>query len=244
MVQSGVHIVSAYDAELKQLHGLIGRMGGLVETQLEGAVQAVLQRDPDLAQRIRKGDKAIDQLEHDADSLALRLIALRQPMAVDLRNTIAALKIAADLERSGDHAKSIAKRAIAISQMPRIPAPGLDRMARLVQGMITDVLDAYLANNVEAALDVWRRDAEVDQLYNSLFRELLTHMMEDPRNITACTHLLFIAKNLERMGDHATNIAESVHYQVTGTELPDDRPKGEDPSFTVLGSEDEPGDPD
>jgi phosphate transport system protein len=238
MTQSGEHIVTAYDEELKQLHALIGRMGGLVETQLEGAVQAVLKRDPDLAQRIRQGDKEIDRLEHDADAMALRLIALRQPMAVDLRNTIAALKIAADLERFGDHAKSIAKRAIAISQMPRIPAPGLDRMARIVQGMIKDVLDAYLANDLEKALGVWRRDEEVDQLYNSLFRELLTYMMEDPRNITACTHLLFIAKNLERMGDHATNIAEIVHYQVTGTELPDDRPKGKDPSFTVTGETD------
>lgn len=234
MTQSGEHIVRAYDAELKQLHALIGRMGGLVETQLEGAVQAVLRRDPELAERIRQGDKEIDRLEHDADSMALRLIALRQPMAVDLRNAIAALKIAADLERCGDHAKGIAKRAIAISQMPRIPAPGLDRMARLVQGMIKEVLDACLANDTEKAVAVWRRDEEVDQLYNSLFRELLTYMMEDPRNITACTHLLFIAKNLERMGDHATNIAEIVHYQVTGTELPDERPKGEDPSFTVF----------
>jgi len=239
MAQSGEHIVSAYDAELKQLHEVIGRMGGLAETQLEGAVQAVLRRDPELAQRIRRGDKAIDKLEHDADTMAMRLIALRQPMAVDLRNTIAALKIAADLERFGDHAKSIAKRAIAISQMPHIPAPGLDRMARLVQGMIKEVLDAYLANDLDMAFDVWRRDQEVDQLYNSLFRELLTHMMEDPRNITACTHLLFIAKNLERMGDHATNIAEIVHYQVTGTEMPDDRPKGEDPSFAVLGVEED-----
>jgi phosphate transport system protein len=239
MTQSREHIVSAYDEELKQLHALIARMGGLVETQLEGAVRAVLRRDAELAQRIRQGDKEIDRLEHDADAMALRLIALRQPMAVDLRNTIAALKIAADLERFCDHAKSIAKRAIAISQMPRIPAPGLDRMALIIQGMIKEVLDAYLANDLEKALDVWRRDEEVDQLYNSLFRELLTHMMEDPRNITACTHLLFIAKNLERMGDHATNIAEIVHYQVTGTELPDERPKGEDPSFTVTGDMDE-----
>ena len=234
MTQSGEHIVTAYDEELKQLHALIGRMGGLVETQLEGAVQAVLKRDPDLAQRIRQGDKEIDRLEHDADAMALRLIALRQPMAVDLRNTIAALKIAADLERFGDYAKNVAKRAIAISQMPHIPSPGLDRMARLVQAMIKDVLDAYLENDTDKAIAVWNQDVEVDQLYNSLFRELLTYMMEDPRNITGCTHLLFIAKNIERMGDHATNIAETVHYQVKGVELPDDRPKGEDPSFAVF----------
>ncbi len=234
MAKSSDHIVKSYDDELKQLNTLISRMGGLAETQFDGAVQAVLRRDKELAEHIRTGDTEIDELEHEIDAFAVRLLALRQPMAVDLRYIVSALKIAADLERFGDHAKSVAKRAIAISQVPRIPAPGLDRMARMVQSMIKEVLDAYLENDTNKAIRVWRQDAEVDELYNSLFRELLTYMMEDPRNITGCTHLLFIAKAIERMGDHATNIAETVHYQVKGTQLPDDRPRGDDPSFTIV----------
>ena len=233
MTQPHDHIVRSYDEELNRLNNLISRMGGLAETQLNGAAQAVLRRDAELAAQIRAKDKEIDALEHDVGALVVQLLALRQPMAIDLRYIVSALKVAADLERFGDHAKSIAKRAIAISQVPRIPSPGLDRMARLVQTMIKDVLDAYLENDTDKATAVWNQDVEVDQLYNSLFRELLTYMMEDPRNITGCTHLLFIAKNIERMGDHATNIAETVHYQVKGSELPDDRPKGEDPSFAV-----------
>ena len=232
------HIVKSYDEELKQLNTLISRMGGLAETQLDGAIQAVLRRDAESAEVIVKGDAQIDELETEVEALVVRLLALRQPMAVDLRYIVSALKIAADLERFGDHAKSIAKRAIAISQVPRIPAPGLDRMARMVQRMIKDVLDAYLDNDTDKALEVWRSDAEVDELYNSLFRELLTYMMEDPRNITGCTHLLFIAKNVERMGDHTTNIAEIVHYQVKGTKLPDDRPRGGDPSFAIADVDD------
>jgi phosphate transport system protein len=227
------HIVTSYDEELKQLNSLISRMGGLAETQIDAAIQAVLRRDADGAAEVVKGDAQIDELEQEVGALVIRLLALRQPMAVDLRYIVSALKIAADLERFGDHAKSIAKRAIAISQVPRIPAPGLDRMARMVQTMIEDVLDAYLNNDTNKAIRVWRGDAEVDELYNSLFRELLTYMMEDPRNITGCTHLLFIAKNVERMGDHATNIAETVHYQVKGARLPEDRPRGNDPSFAI-----------
>ena len=233
MANSSEHIVKSYDDELKHLNTLISRMGGLVETQLDASIQAVLRRDPEGAEKVVKGDVQIDELETEVEALVVRLLALRQPMAVDLRYIVSALKIAADLERFGDHAKSIAKRAIAISQVPRIPAPGLDRMARMVQRMIKDVLDAYLDNDTDKAVKVWRSDAEVDELYNSLFRELLTYMMEDPRNITGCTHLLFIAKNVERMGDHATNIAETVHYQVKGIKLPDDRPRGDDPSFAI-----------
>ncbi|MGD8809673.1 MAG: phosphate signaling complex protein PhoU [Gammaproteobacteria bacterium] len=233
MANPSEHIVKSYDEELKHLNTLIGRMGGLVETQLDAAIQAVLRRDAEGADKVVKGDAQVDELETEIEALVVRLLALRQPMAVDLRYIVSALKIAADLERFGDHAKGIAKRAIAISQVPRIPAPGLDRMARMVQHMIKDVLDAYLDNDTNKAIKVWRGDAEVDELYNSLFRELLTYMMEDPRNITGCTHLLFIAKNVERMGDHATNIAETVHYQVKGSKLPDDRPRGDDPSFTI-----------
>lgn len=233
MAKASEHIVKSYDEELKQLNTHISRMGGLVETQLDAAIQAVLRRDAESAEKVVKGDAQIDELEQEVGAMVVRLLALRQPMAIDLRYIVSALKIAADLERFGDHAKSIAKRAIAISQVPRIPAPGLDRMARMVQTMIKDVLDAYLDNDTNKAIKVWRSDAEVDELYNSLFRELLTYMMEDPRNITGCTHLLFIAKNVERMGDHATNIAETVHYQVKGAQLPDDRPRGNDPSFTI-----------
>ena len=234
MTKASEHIVKSYDEELKQLNSLISRMGGLAETQIDAAMQAVLRRDAALAERVREADKEIDELEQEIGALVVRLLALRQPMAVDLRYIVSALKIAADLERFGDHAKSTAKRAIAISQVPRIPAPGLHRMGLMVQAMIKDVLDAYLENDTNKAIRVWRQDAEVDQLYNSLFRELLTYMMEDPRNITGCTHLLFIAKNVERMGDHATNIAETVHYQVKGTMLPDDRPRGDDPSFAIV----------
>ena len=233
MAKASEHIVKSYDEELKQLNTHISRMGGLVETKLDAAIQAVLRRDAESAEKVVKGDAQIDELEQEVGAMVVRLLALRQPMAIDLRYIVSALKIAADLERFGDHAKSIAKRAIAISQVPRIPAPGLDRMARMVQTMIKDVLDAYLDNDTNKAIKVWRSDAEVDELYNSLFRELLTYMMEDPRNITGCTHLLFIAKNVERMGDHATNIAETVHYQVKGAQLPDDRPRGNDPSFTI-----------
>jgi phosphate transport system protein len=228
------HTVRSYDEELNQLNALISEMGGLTESQLAEAIRCVLRRDVDLARLVVTKDAAIDKLEQEIDGLAVKILALRQPMAVDLRYTLAALKIASDLERIGDYAKNIAKRAIAISQVDRIPAPGLDRMATRVQHMIKSVLDAYLEGDTDKAIAVWQEDEEVDTLYNSLFRELLTYMMEDPRNITGCTHLLFIAKNLERMGDHATNIAEIVHFQVKGSELPDTRPKADEASFTVV----------
>jgi phosphate transport system protein len=209
-------------------------MGGLAEAQLADSVRAVVSRDSELAQQVIDGDDKIDALELEANALVVRMLALRQPMANDLRVVLSALKTSGWLERIGDYAKNIAKRSIALNQMSHVPAPGLSNMARMTQGLIKDVLDAYLQNDAEKAVDVWRRDEEVDDLYNSLFRELLTYMMEDPRNITSCTHLLFMAKNIERMGDIATNIADNIHFRVTGETLEGARPKGADAAFTVL----------
>ncbi len=184
-------------------------------------------------------DAEIDDLEREVNELAIRLLALRQPMAGDLRQIVSALKIAADIERAADHAKNVAKRAIALAQVPAVePVGAIPRMGALVQKMFAEVLDAHLQSDADKAAQVWRADEEVDESYNSLFRELLTYMMEDPRNITTCTHLLFIAKNIERMGDLATNIAETVHYAVKGVALPPDRPKGDTTSFAVLQPDD------
>ena len=233
------HIVSSYDDELHQLNDYIIRMGGLVEQQLAAAVEALVRRDTEKAQEVVAGDAAIDTLEQELEDNAVRVIALRQPMANDLRVVVSALKISADLERIGDYAKNIAKRAVALNQIPPIqPTHAVPRMAKLVQSMIKDTLDAYVAHNADGALDVWYRDEEVDQMYTSLFRELLTYMMEDPRNITPCTHLLFIAKNIERMGDHTTNIAETIHFIATGQRIEGGRPKGDSTSFAVITPDD------
>ncbi|HSR72000.1 MAG TPA: phosphate signaling complex protein PhoU [Kiloniellales bacterium] len=229
------HIVKAFDQELEGLGAIIGRMGGLVEAQLAGAIEALTRRDTELAGRVIEGDSEIDALEEQLDEAAIRLLALRQPMADDLRQVIAALRISSDLERIGDYAANIAKRTIAISRIAPVPAASaVPRMARLVQAIIKDTLDAYAARDAERAIDVWHRDEEVDAMYTALFRELLTYMMEDPRNISSSTHLLFIAKNIERMGDHATNIAETIHYLVTGKRLAGGRPKGDTTSFQVF----------
>lgn len=236
MSDDRAHTVKAYDEDLRNLNSIVGRMGGLVELQFDDAIGALLQRDPELAEKVRIADKGVDQLEQEIDTAAVRFIALRHPMGADLRNTLSVLRIAADLERIGDHAKSIAKRALTISSVPRVPAPGLDRMARCVQEMIKDVLDANLGRDTEKALDVWRRDAEVDQLYDSLIRELLTYMMEDPRYITGCTHLLFVAANIERVGDHTTNIADATWFQVTGEKL-EDHIAASSPGFPPAGEE-------
>jgi phosphate transport system protein len=236
------HTVKSYDEELKQLKALLSRMGGLVEALIADAMDAVGRRDSDLARRTVENDHRIDELEHEIDTAAVRMLALRQPMAVDLRSILAALKISSDLERIGDYAANAAKRAIALNQMPAMgPAANIPRMGRLVQAIVKDVLDAYVAGDADKAVVVWRRDEEVDAIYNSLFRELLTYMMEDPRNITPCTHLLFMAKNIERMGDHATNIAETVHFQVRGQAIKEERPKGDSTSFTVLAPGDKGG---
>ena len=229
------HIVKAYDDDLQQLNTLVSRMGGIAESQLNASVDAVSRRDDALAHKVMSKDKEIDHLQHEIESMVVRLLALRQPMANDLRFTIAILKTASEIERIGDHAKNIAKRAIALNSIPQIAATrGVVQMTRLVQTELKDVLDAYLQGDVDKAKTVWQADQEVDSLYNSLFRELLTYMMEDPRQISACTHLLFIAKNLERIGDHATNIAETIHYQITGEELGDDRPKDDSSNYEVV----------
>lgn len=233
------HIVKAYDAELNRLSELISRMGAMAAEQIDGAIKALVDRNPDLAQRIVDGDKAIDELEAEIHEFTVRLLALRQPMARDLRQIVAALRIAPDLERIGDYAKNVAKRSIALDQVPPVkPIVTIPRMARMVQEMIRDVLDAFATGDVDKAHEVWTRDAEVDDVYDGLFRELLTYMMEDPRTISACTHLIFIAKNIERMGDLATNIAETIHFQVKGETLDEDRPKHDAASLTVIEPED------
>jgi phosphate transport system protein len=228
------HIVRAYEDQLNKLRESIGRMGGMVESQIAAAIEAVSKRDPELAATIVRGDAPIDEMERQIDDLAIHMLALRQPVASDLRTIVGALRIAAALERIADYAKNVAKRAVALAQMPPVePAHAIPRMGRAVREMIKDVLDAYVLRDVEKARAVWIRDEELDAMHASLFRELLTYMMEDPRYITPSTHLLFIAKNLERVGDHATNIAEMVHYQVTGTPLIDERPKHDQASRFV-----------
>ena len=232
---SDSHIVSSFDEELDGMRSAISRMGGLVEAQLSNAIQAIAKRDDALAAECVASDKAIDDLEDQVEALTLRMLALRQPVAHDLRQILSALKISHDLERMGDYATNVAKRASALSQLPEVgPINGISRMGRLTHRVITDVLDAYTQRDVERAMVAWQRDEEIDQMYTSLFRELLTYMMEDPRNITACAHLLFVAKNIERIGDHATNIAETVYFEETGRRLEGVRPKGDNSSFAVV----------
>jgi len=220
------HIIKSYDEELRRLNNTIMQMGGLAEGQLAAAIEAVMKRDSALAARVVEGDAQVDRLEQDVDGLVVRLLALRQPMARDLREILAALRIASDLERICDYAANVAKRSIVLNQSPPVrPVYTLPRMVKLAQALTKDVLDSYVARDADKALLVWARDEELDEMYSSLFRELLTYMMEDPRNITACTHLLFMAKNVERIGDHATNIAETVYFLVNGTPLTQARPK-------------------
>jgi phosphate transport system protein len=222
------HIVKAFDAEINELKKKIAAMGGIAESMVSDAMDALQKRDLDLATAVRATDQRLDALQRDVEENGILLIAKRQPMAVDLRDVVATFRIASDLERIGDLAKNIAKRSMAIqpgTQFPRA-LTGLLHLSRLSLNQLKLVLDAYTARSVEQAVAVWKTDGEIDALYTSIFRELLTYMMEDPRNITFCTHLLFCAKNLERIGDHATNIAETIHYLVTGTTLPVDRPKG------------------
>jgi phosphate transport system protein len=222
------HIVKSYDDELKRLHDTIARMGGLAERQLDLAIQALERRDDCLATQVIDGDPQIDADEHFVNEQTVRLLALRAPVADDLRQVIASLKIAADLERIADHAANNAKRTLVLNQNPPVaPLRSLVRMGRLVVELLSEVLDAYLQHDSERAVAARARDQEVDELYSSLFREILTYMMEDPRTITSCTHLMFMAKNIERIGDHATNIAEMTYFLVTGRSLKDQRPKGD-----------------
>ena len=236
------HIIKSYDEELQRLNKIIIEMGGLAESQLAAAIDAVVRRDSELAATVIEGDAKVDQLERDLDNLAVRLLALRQPMARDLREIVAALKIASDLERICDYAANVAKRSIALAQSPPTqPVHALPRMSRLALLLVKDVIDAYVERDADKALAVWNRDEELDEMYSSLFREFLTYMMEDPRNIGAYTHLLFMAKNIERIGDHATNIAEDLYYLVHGTPLDQVRPKGDRSNLAIMSPDRAPG---
>ncbi|MTH33650.1 phosphate signaling complex protein PhoU [Paracoccus limosus] len=230
------HISSAFDRDLETVQALVVKMGGMVESALHDAAIALETRDEELAEDVRRRDKAVDELELRVNEEAARLIALRAPTATDLRTVLSVIKISAILERVGDYAKNIAKRSHVLVHMPAVEGSGmaLRRMSVTVEGMMKDALDSYIHRDAALAEDVRKRDLEVDQMYNALFREFLTYMMEDPRNITACMHLHFIAKNIERVGDHATGIAEQVIYLATG-ELPDDnRPKSDSLTRAVL----------
>jgi phosphate transport system protein len=228
------HVVKSYGQELAYLDSVITEMGGMAESQLAGAIEAVTRRDTAYATRVIEADVAVDALERSVESLVVRLIALRQPMARDLRQILAALKIASDLERIGDYATNIAKRAVLLAQdMPATPTHAIPRMGRLAQAMVKDMFDAYVERDAEKALAVWIRDEELDEMYTSLFRELLSYMIEDPRNVAGCAHLLFMAKNLERIGDHTTNIAETLYFLVNGRPLDRVRPKGDRTPFAL-----------
>jgi len=230
------HIVTSFDDELSDLSQKIAEMGGIAEQQVADSVAALARRDGELAQSVIVIDRRMDQLQREIEDRATLMIAKRQPMAQDLRQIVAAMHIANDLERVGDLAKNTAKRVFAIENnfgAQRLVA-GVEHISELSFAQLKNVLDAYTTRDLEAAHGVWERDDEIDAMYTSLFRELLTYMMEDPRNISFCIHLLFCAKNLERIGDHATNIAETIHYLITGVPLTDERPKKDTTSSTPV----------
>lgn len=230
------HIVTSFDEDLGRIDSFIAEMGGLAERQLSDAVEALVRNDVELAQKVIEADKKIDALEEALDNFTIKVLALRQPMADDLRAVVVALKMASNLERIGDYAKNVAKRTITLTDMETVgdATATIQRMARQVQSMIGNSLDAYGTRDLAKANAVRLRDEEVDMMHTSLFRELLTYMLEDPRNITACTHLLFVAKNVERIGDHVTSIAENVHFLVSGKMPADERPKNDLSSETVV----------
>ncbi|TCT08257.1 phosphate signaling complex protein PhoU [Aquabacter spiritensis] len=230
------HTVTAFDAELKEIGRKVVEMGGQAERLVVDAVNALIRRDTELAQRVVLLDAAVDALQREIEEKAILVIAKRQPVAIDLRELVAAIRIASDLERVGDLAKNVGKRVVAIEgeYHPQKLVRGVEHMSDLVLEQLKEVLDAYAAKDPVRAVEVWRRDSGIDSMYTSLFRELLTYMMEDPRNISVCTHLLFCAKNIERIGDHATNIAETVHYMVSGETLAEQRPKADASSETSI----------
>jgi phosphate transport system protein len=232
------HTLKFFGEELAQLKAEVARMGGLVEAQVADAVGAVADRDVDLAQTVIGRDEKVDTLQREIEKKAIRMIALRQPVAQDLRRTVGAMKLSLNLERAGDYAKNIAKRALVITESdPMTPLTrSVERMGKLVVMRMKDALDAYSSGDLDRAVAVWKNDEEVDEHYNSLFRELLTYMMSDPRTISACAHLLFVAKNLERIGDYATSVAEIIHYEITGDDI-----EGERPKWSGVGGETAPG---
>ncbi len=223
------HIVSSFDRDLNQIQSLLLEMGGLVETQIADATLALVRRDTELAAKVRKQEKRVNALEVEINELTVSMLALRHPMAEDLRRVVATLKVSASLERMGDYAKNMAKRTSVLAKVKPVGSSTntVKIMSNMVQEMIREVLDAFVARDIETAEEVRLRDAQVDQMHNTLFRELLTYMMEDARKIPPCMHLLFIANNLERAGDHTANIAEQVHYLVTGEIQEDARPKSD-----------------
>ncbi len=232
------HIQSAFDRDLEGIQANIMKMGGLVEEAIRQGAQSLVTRDDELAETVRKGDTAIDALEELINEEAARVIALRAPTAVDLRLVLSVMKISGNLERIGDYAKNMAKRTTVLVQLKPVDenTNALKRMAREVELMLKDALDAYVQRDADLATDIIERDREVDQMYNALFREYLTFMMEDPRSISACMHLHFIAKNIERMGDHVTSIAEQVVYLVTGERPEDSRPKADRTALSPQGT--------
>jgi phosphate transport system protein len=230
------HTAKAFDSDLQDLNRMVAEMGGLAEKQVADSVDALAKRDSVLAQRVAQSDLMIDALQQQIEEKAVLTIARRQPMAVDLREIVGALRLANDLERIGDLAKNIAKRVIALNDEfpPARLIRGVEHMTDLVLGQMKLVLDAFARRDIGKAMAVWRGDEEIDAVCTSVFRELLTYMMEDPRNITFCIHLMFCAKNIERMGDHATNIAESVYYVIEGRPIADPRPKGDTTTIAAL----------
>ena len=232
------HTAKAFDADLQEITRKVAEMGGLAEKEIADAVDALAKRDTDLAQRVIAADLITDQLQREIEEKAILTIARRQPMAIDLREIVAALRLASDLERIGDLAKNIAKRVVALNGdfPPQKLIRGVEHISDLVLEQLKDVLDAYAQRDLDKAMTVWKGDDRVDAMYTSLFREMLTYMMEDPRNITFCTHLLFCAKNIERMGDHATNIAETVYFMIEGHPITEQRPKGDTTAFAALAS--------
>jgi phosphate transport system protein len=228
------HILKRFDDELERLNATINEMGGLTESQFAKALTAVRDRDSATAEEVVADDARVDALDAAVQEQTVKLLALRQPMAVDLRVVLSSIKIAAALERIADYAKNTAKRSIVLTQgsSPPSAVAGIDRLGRLVRTALKDVLDAFADDDVAKAHSVWERDEEIDQVYTGLFRELLTYMMEDPRTITACTHLLFMAKNIERAGDHVTNIAELVSFRSTGQNFAEARRKGSGALYT------------
>jgi phosphate transport system protein len=230
------HIVTSYENELRDLTRKVAEMGGRAERLVADSVAALLKRDTELAERVIVQDKAVDVLQREIEEDSIAMIARRQPLATDLREIVSALRVAGDLERVGDLAKNTAKRALALDgeYHAKKQLRGVEHMSEIAIEQLKAVLDAYSNHDDARAIEVWKRDGEIDAIYTSLFRELLTYMMEDPRHITLCTHLLFAAKNIERIGDHATNIAETVHYLVVGEPLSDERPKSDTSSLTKM----------
>ncbi|HEX2887020.1 phosphate signaling complex protein PhoU [Vineibacter terrae] len=222
------HMVRRFDDELEKLDASISEMGGLAESQLAMALAALREHNSETAEKVMKADNRVDELDRAVQNQVIRMLALRQPMANDLRLIVTSIKIASALERIADYAKNVAKRSLQIQSLTT-PSPalsGVDRLGRLVQALLKDVLDALASKDIERARAVWTRDADIDDVYHGLVRELLTYMMEDARTISACTQLMFMAKNIERIGDHATNIAELLLFRWTGEEVVEERPRG------------------